>query len=530
MCSNDGARQAMPRGLLSLCGALSLLGVSSALGGCAAVGPNFKKPEVAINESWSAEGDSRIATQVATDSLWWKSFNDPALDRLVELAYRQNLPLQIAGLRIVQARAQLGIATGQQYPQVQALFGNAIVTGLSKDAANVSGLSTHYVDYQVGFDAVWELDLWGKYRRGVEAEASTLLASVADYYSALVSLTAEVARTYAAFRTFEVLILQAEENARVQELGLQIAESRFRNGATSELDVTQATTLLESTRASIPQLQIGLQQARNALSTLLGQPTGRLDELLAGPKEIPQAPPTVAIGVPAEMLRRRPDIRSAELSAAAQCSRIGIAKSELYPQLALFGTVGLEASSGANVSYKLGSSVFYSAGPRIRWPIFNYGRITNSVRVEDARFEQLLVGYRDVVLRAAQEVEDALVGFLNSQSAMVYQQNSVNSAERSVELAIVQYREGAVDYERVLDAQRSLLLQQNSLAQTRSAVATNLIALYKALGGGWESRQGEPVVAEPIKEQMKERTNWGGLLSQPRAPETKQQPPPPAER
>jgi len=362
----------------------------------------------------------------------------------------------------------------------------------------------------------------------VEAETAGLLASVADYNDALVSLTAEVARTYVTIRTFEELIAQAQGNTKIQEESLKIAESRFRNGATSELDPTQAATLLASTQASVPQLQIGLQQAHNALCTLLGQPIGTVDPLLAGRKEVPKAPEKVAVGVPAEMLRRRWDIRSAELNAAAQCARIGIAKADLYPSFSLLGTFGLEASTGKSASRNLflADSIFYRAGPRINWPFLNYGRITNSVRVEDARFQQSLVSYRDVVLRAAQEVEDALSGFLNSQQALTFEQSAVTSALRSVQLALVEYREGAADYQRVLDAQRSLLQQQNSLTQTSSSVATNLIALYKALGGGWELRQGQAVVPEQTLKEMKARTDWGDLLSQPRAPETAKPPPP----
>jgi len=524
MRGHDGTRQAI-RGLPFFLRVASVP-VALALGGCASVGPDFKKPEATITESWAAKDDPRISTQATADTLWWRSFNDPALDRLVDLAYRQNLPLQIAGLRIVEARAQLGVVTGRRYPQVQAAFANATAQRLSESTANVAGLDNTFVDYQVGFDAFWELDFWGKYRRGVEAEANNVLASVANYDQALVSLSAEVARTYTAIRTFEVLIALARENERVQREGLQIAESRFRNGATSELDVAQATTLLESTRASIPKLQGGLLQARNALSILLGQPPGMVNELLTGSQEIPRVPATVAVGVPAELLRRRPDIRAAELSAAAQSARIGVAKADLYPSFSLFGTIGIGASSGAGADFSLGDGLFYSVGPRIRWPFFNYGRIENTVRVEDARFQQLLVGYRDTVLRAAQEVENALAGFLSGQEAAAFEQAAVNAALRSVELALVQYREGAVDYQRVLDAQRSLLLQQISLAQTRSAVTTSLIAVYKALGGGWESRQAQPIVAEPMQAEMKDRTNWGDLLSEPSSPESKQSPAP----
>ena len=254
--------------------ALWLLGVLLALSGCT-VGPDFTKPKVTVNESWSAQANARISTQAAADSLWWKAFSDPTLDRLVDLAYHQNLPLQIAGLRIVEARAQLGVATGKQWPQLQAAFASASAVGLTKYQASFANIDRNFLNYQVGFDAVWELDFWGKYRRGVEAEAASLLATVADYDSALVSLTAEVARTYAVIRTFQVLIEQAA--GKRQAPGATRCRSptaRFQNGATSELDVTQATALLESTRASIPQLQISERQARNALSTLLGQRTG----------------------------------------------------------------------------------------------------------------------------------------------------------------------------------------------------------------------------------------------------------------
>jgi NodT family efflux transporter outer membrane factor (OMF) lipoprotein len=527
VCSNNNIEQAKSRGLPVCLGAVALAGLLWALGGCTMVGPNFKKPEIKATENWREKDDPRIATQAPADSLWWKAFNDATLDQLVELAYGQNLPLQVAGLRIVEARAQLGIATGKRYPQVQVARANVTGVGLSKNAANMANIDRNYMDYQLGFDAFWELDFWGKYRRGVEADVANLYASVADYDYALVSLTAEVARTYAVIRTFEVLIEQARENARIQEEGLRIAESRFRYGATSELDVTQATTLLESTRATIPQLQISLQQAQNALSTLLGQPTGTVDTLLAGPKDIPTAPVGVAVGVPAEMLRRRPDIRSAELYAAAQCARIGIAKADLYPSFSLYGAIGFQTSSGTGVpSNGLFSGLFYALSPlRIFWPLFNYGRIENNVRVQDARFQQLLVGYRNTLIKAEQEAEDALTGFLKAQEALVFMQGSVNSAQRSVEIALIQYREGAVDYQRVLDAQRSLLQEQNNLVQTRSSIVTSLIALYKALGGGWEVRQGQPVVPESMQTEMKDRTNWGDVLAPPQEKKTSNPPP-----
>jgi NodT family efflux transporter outer membrane factor (OMF) lipoprotein len=506
---------------------LTVVAIAVAFASCA-VGPDFKRPETTVAASWQNTNDPRLTQQSTADSLWWKSFNDPALDNLVELAYRQNLPLQIAGLRIVEARAQYGVATGLQFPQTQQVSANLAAIGLTKPISDVLGLGRNLLNYQAGFDAAWELDFWGKYRRGVESEAAVLLGSVADYQASLVSLTAEVARTYVAIRTSEVLIRLAKENTKVQEDGLDIAQARFKNGATSELDPTQATTLLESTRATIPTLESGLAQQRNALATLLGQPSGSIEPLLAGAQEIPKPPDKVAVGVPAEMLRRRPDIRSAELAAAAQCARIGVAKADLYPSFSLVGSIGLRAFNKGPGSHNLftTSSVFYSAGPTINWPFLNYGRLTNGVRVEDARFQQSLVAYRDTVLRASQEVEDALAGFLNAQQALVFEQNAVTAAKRSVELAFVQYKEGATDFQRVLDAQRSLLQEQNTLATTTSSVATNLVALYKALGGGWEVRAGQPVVPVETQQEMKQRTWWGEVLSHPRAPETTTNNPP----
>lgn len=522
MRSHNDAKPTAYRGQWAIAGSVSLLSMALALSGCA-VGPDFVKPKAKIQENWSEKADTRVATQTAVESQWWKAFNDPTFDQLVKLAYQQNLPLQITGLRILEARARLGIAIGRQFPQQQEVFGGVTREEISDNAPNSSFRDQNFLDYQVGFDAVWELDFWGKFRRDVQASYANLIATEADYDDALVSLTAEVARTYTVIRTFEVRIELTRENARVQEEGLEIAMSRFRNGVVTELDVAQARSLLESTRASIPQLQSGLRQAQNALSTLLGQPPGAIQTLLDGHKGIPTAPAEVAISVPAELLRRRPDIRSAELTAAAQCARIGIAKADLYPSFSLFGEIGFQSSSEGGVQSNHAdidnlfdaSSFYYAFGPQVKLPFFNYGRIENNIRVQDARFQQLIVNYQNAVLRAAQESEDALIGFLKAQEATAFTQNSAQAARRSVEIALVQYREGAVDYQRVLDTQRALLQEEIRLTETRSSIATNLIALYKALGGGWELRQGQPLIAESTQSEMKKRTNWGHLLPPP---------------
>jgi NodT family efflux transporter outer membrane factor (OMF) lipoprotein len=486
------------------------------------VGPAFHPPSVAINQGWSEHGDPRLAQNATVDILWWRTFDDPALDRLIEIAYHQNLSLQLAGLRIFEARAQLGVAIGDQFPTNPGPIASAQAVRLSNSAPNTAMFDRSYRQYQIGFDATWEIDFWGKYRQGVRAAHASYLATVADYDSALVALTAEVARTYVTIRMFEELIDLARQNEQYQQEGLDIAQARYRNGATSELDVAQASNLLETTRASIPTLQMGLQQAHNALSTLLGQPTGYIQPLLGEQHGIPAPPPYVAVSVPAEMLRRRADIRAAELRAIAQCDRIGIAKSELYPKFVLFGAIGTQSSNvGARGDSAFENlfgtgSLIYTAAASVFWPILSYPRIINNVRVEDARFQQTLVVYVNTVLVAMQEVEDGMAGYLREQDSAVFAQNAVGAAENAVQLALIQYREGSVDYTRVLDSQRELLQSQNLLTNTRASVATNLIALYKALGGGWEIHAGEPVIPEGMQREMQQRTNWGGYFTQPR--------------
>ena len=506
---------------------VTLLGVVLTLTGCA-VGPHYVKPVLGVNNSWSVTAAPQISAQPIVDSGWWKAFNDPALERLIQLAYSQNLTLQVAGLRIMEARAELGIAIGKQYPQQQQASARVTGVGLSQNTDNKPpDFVRYFADDQAGFDVSWEADFWHKYRKGVRAQEDSYASSVADYQEALVSLCAEVARTYTAIRTFEVLIELGGRHLSVQEESLRIADARFRNGAVSELDVSQARTLLESTRASIPQLEIGLAQSKNALSTLLGQPTGSLENLLEGPQAIPAAPAQVAVSIPAEALRRRPDIRSAELAAMAQSERVGIAKADLYPQFVLSGTLGLHATQGGSQSFNLfnPSSLFFAVGPQVFWQFFNYGRIKNQVRVEDAQYQQVLVTYQDSVLKASQEVEDGIVGFLKALEATSAEQDAVIAARRSVELSLIQYRDGAVDFQRVLDAERSQLQEENNLADLQSGVATNVISLYKALGGGWEMSVGKPFVTDATRTEMEKRTDWGNLFST--QPATGEPPPPP---
>jgi NodT family efflux transporter outer membrane factor (OMF) lipoprotein len=499
------------------------------------VGPDYVKPTAPEAEKWLESDDSEIKSTEADFSRWWTVFKDPVLNRLVETAYQQNLPLQIAGVRILEARAQLGIAVGFQYPQQQQVGGDATVNQLSDRAPNVKTSDKYFYNYQTGFDAAWELDIWGKFRRAVQSQAASLELSIASYDDFLVALTAEVARTYVLMRTTEERLEVARENVKIQSRSLQIAEVRFKAGAVTELDVTQARSLLRGTEATIPLLESDLRQSKNALAILLGKLPGEIDNMLGGPGLIPEIPAEVAVGIPAELMRRRPDIRAAERALAAQSSLIGVAKADLFPQFALFGSIGLQATnktSGFSNNNSTFTDLFdndsltYFVGPAINWKILNYGRITNQVRVEDARFQELVVNYENTVLLAAQEVEDAMISFLRSKDAVFFLADAVKASKRSVDLSLIQYREGLVDYQRVLDTQRFLTEQQDDLVATAGSVAVSLVGMYKALGGGWEIRGGQDFVPADIKEQMAERTNWGDLLSPQQVQKVTADPPP----
>jgi NodT family efflux transporter outer membrane factor (OMF) lipoprotein len=485
---------------------------------CTSVGPDFEAPKADISEEW-LEKDTTIDSQAKTiQAKWWTVFNDPILNQLVDTAYRQNLNLQIAATRIIEARAQLGIAVGSLYPQNQRLIGGVTRNRLSKNALNgTPGVDTSFSAAGIGFDAAWELDVWGRLGRGVESADNTLLASVANYDDVLVSLTAEVAAAYVQVRTFEERIDLSIQNEAIQQRSLTITEVRFNNGATTELDVTQARALLYSTRALTHSLRTGLRQSKNGLSTLLGLRPGELASILKERGVIPEAPNEVAVGIPVEMIRRRPDIRQAEMQAAAQSALIGVAKGELYPKFGLLGSFGLASNSTANKDAGdlfSSDSIVATAGPVFSWSILNYGRIKNDVRVQDARYQQTIIRYQNSVLLAAQEVEDAMVAFLNAQQQSIELAVSVESSNRSVDLSLIQYRDGVTDFTRVLNSQDSLVQHQDSYTAVRGDIALSLISMYKALGGGWEIREGQNFIPVDMREQMEQRTDWGGLLDE----------------
>lgn len=491
------------------------------LSGCTMVGPNFVKPTVDEPKSWSDQSDPAVSSRSAELAAWWTRLDDPTLTRLIEMATTDNPGLHVAGLRILEARARLATLVGEQYPQVQRIQGGAAMIGGSENSANTtSGLDFRYGDLSVGFDAGWEIDVWGKFRRAVSSGVATLDSSVADYDNALVLLTAEVARTYMLLATFEAQLSIAKENVSIQKRSLQIARVRYEGGDVTELDVAQARTLLANTQAAIPRLQAQISRTKNSLALLLGRLPTDIDTILAEKISLPAMPQEIAIGIPADMLRRRPDIRQAEQQLLAQSEKIGIAQADLYPHFSLVGSIGLRTSNsditatgGSNFGDLLvGDSFEYFVGPSLSWDILNYGRIKNRVRIEDARFQQLTESYRDTILRAAEEADSAIVSYLRSREEQTHLTESASAASRSVRLAMVQYEEGLNDYQRVLETQRALIQQHDLLAANKGAVAAQLVAIYKALGGGWESFRDRPVVPVKILDDMSKRTDWGELL------------------
>jgi NodT family efflux transporter outer membrane factor (OMF) lipoprotein len=383
-------------------------------------------------------------------------------------------------------------------------------SALARTAIDEPGIDGVYHNWEFGFGASWELDIWGRYRRGIEAADAQILATLADYDDVLVSLIAEVATNYVLLRTLEEQLAVTQSNVAIQRRGYELADAKFKGGTTTGLDPAQAAALLYDTEALAIETQARIEQTKSVLCVLLGLPPQDLGSLLGESPTIPSAPENIAIGIPAELLRRRPDIRRAERVLAAQSAVIGIATSELYPRFSLSGDFGLSAEHFSDLWR--GNSFQAFAGPSFRWAILNYGRIENNIRVQDAAFQALIGDYESVILRAQGEVESAIAGFNGAQEQVVVLVQSVDAAQRAVELAEQQYSGGIADYTRVLTTQDFLTVAQSRLVATRGAVALNLISLYRSLGGGWELRQSQDLVPAAIKEQMKARTKWGQMI------------------
>ncbi|HZZ72884.1 MAG TPA: efflux transporter outer membrane subunit [Pirellulales bacterium] len=450
------------------------------------VGPNYCKPAAPVADQWIDASDARVGKGSENLSHWWTLFKDPALNGLICNASQQNLTLREAGFRILQARAQLAIDTGNLFPQEQAATGSYTRTAISRETATGQNISQRFFSqYNYGFNLTWELDFWGRFRRAIEADSATLDASIEGYDDVLVTLLADVATNYTALRTTEQRIKTAQDNVTLQRETLAIVQARFNAGTTSELDVSQAKSTLASTQAQIPQFEIALRQATNQICILLGMPPEELRRRL-GPGPIPTAPKEVAVGIPADLLRRCPNVRRAERQAAAQSAVIGIAESEFYPHIAINGTIGGAAEQFKNLGRP--DAMTGSIGPSFQWNILNYGRLLNNVRLQEARFQELIAAYQETVLEANRDAENGLVGFLKSEERTAFQATSVNEAEEAVKIALAQYRAGTIDFTRVTQVEQTLVLQQDTLAQAQGEIINGLITLYRAVGGGWEIR------------------------------------------
>lgn len=510
---NKAALIPLPAGNLLL-RIITAMCLSVVLYSCVKVGPDYRRPDAPVSPGWVERDGGRVSDGAADFRAWWKVFKDPVLDKLIDTAYGQNPTLQIAGTRVLQARAQLGVVTGEFYPQTQAASGSLQWNRLSKAASFGGGLS--YTEAQVGATISWELDFWGRFRRAIQSADAGWFGSLANYDNTLVSLTADVANSYIQIRTLEKRTEVANRNALAQKETLGIAEARYQFGLVSNLDVEQARTALNSTLSLVPQLQTQLRQANHALCVLLGVTPGSLDQVLAQSSGIPVAPKAVAVGIPADLLRRRPDIRLAQYQAEAQCAQIGVAKADLYPAFSLSGFFGFLSTD--IVPAKLGditrwSSRTYQAGPTVQWNILNYGRITNNVRLQDAVFQEYMISYQNAVLSAQKDVEDNLIAFVRAQDGAALLAEAAAAAGRALELAVLQYQAGATNFTSVITAQQALLTQQDSLASTLGSLSSSVVGVYRALGGGWEFREGQDLIPPEMKEEMSRRTNWGKLLS-----------------
>lgn len=517
--------------------AVSLVGFTPFLGACM-VGPDYSPPETRVEQEWMKPGSEAIQRGETELYRWWEVFNDPVLNTLVQKASEDNPSLHAAAVRVLQSRAARAVAIGQLFPQQQDAVGdftwnqtsensgaprqvpNRVVNRAAWLQAPLStalqrqfqpGIDNVFHNWQFGLSVAWELDVWGRFRRGIEAADAQVLASMANYDDVLVSLVAEVASNYVLLRTQEEQLEITRANVAIQKRGFELAQTKAQGGTVTALDPAQAEALLRDTESEIPRLESEIRQTQNTICILLGIPPQDLSELLVGPLQIPSPPQTIKVGVPAELLRRRPDIRRAERNLQSLSAQIGIATADLFPSLSLVGDIGLSAEHFPDLFR--GNSFDAFAGPSFRWAVLNYGRVENNIRVQDAAFQAAIGDYEALVLRAQNEVENSIAGFLGAQRQVASLAESNRAAARAVDLAEQQYRGGIADYTRVLNTQEFLVTEQFRLVDTRSSVAQNLVTLYRALGGGWEFKAGQPLIPDDIKDQMRERVNWGHMLN-----------------
>ena len=502
------------------------------LGGCVKLGPNFEGIDSPpLPAKWTHKGtasDAGIAQ-------WWKTFHDPTLNVLIDKTYVQNLDIKSAGLRIVQARSVLGISEGLLFPQVQTLSG--VGTSSHTKARDIASGG-------LNFDIGWEMDIWGKYARGIESSEANVFASLASYNDIMVSVIAEVARNYINYRTAEERLAYAKRNVQIQERVTRMTEVQFNSGNVSELDMQQARSQLYNTRSSIPSIELTGVKARNALVVLLASTDREINAILArGTKTnhdssgkyidkdkegvmqikenssdllnvamIPQPRMNPYYKIDAELLTRRPDIKVAEYQVRSNSALVGASMAELYPSFSLFGNIGYN-SNNATGSWIGGSDALgVTVGPSFSWNIFQYGRIKNKIRVQDALFEESLVNYNKKVLSAVAEVSDALNGYILTKKQQVENKKAVDATVRAFNISVIQYNDGLVNYQRLLTTVEKLTSTQDRYANIKGNLAINAILLYKALGGGWQISKGKSYLSMETAAKMQKRVDWDKYL------------------
>ncbi len=468
------------------------------VGGCASlpsVGPDYQEPEIEMPSHWLTEEKALSSKEAETVSLdWWKLFDDKALGELVGRAIESSPDIRIALARVGEARAALQVATAGFYPQIDA--------GASFDRTNPSDSSLQSVSrslspfnqYSTGFDASWEIDVFGGLRREREAAVATLEASDATYADVMISLLAEVARNYFSIRAFDKRLLVSKRNVETQSESLELVTARFDAGLVSELDVAQATSLLETTRAEIPRLEDERVNTLTALSILLGDFPDATEEFFAShPKRsindhVAKLPAQVSVGIPLDLLRRRPDVRVLERELAAQTARVGVAVSDQYPRFSITGQFGYSSFESGSVFER--DSERWVIGPSIQLPLFRGGSIQGNIEAQDQRMLQALARYEKGVLTAVAETESALSSFARQKERQVFLGSASRASERALVLSRDLYTQGIADFQRVLDAERASLIAENALVVAEESTVLALISIYKALGGGWDPELG----------------------------------------
>lgn len=446
------------------------------------VGVNYQPPQVGVPDAWAQSVSGDIRKGNSSLERWWEGFNDSALNELIDRTRDANPDLKLASQRIAEARALRGIAGSQLFPAANA--GGDYARTRASESIFVPPPTNPSNLYTAGFDAGWEIDVFGGIRRNIESADALIESSVESYRDILVTLFAETALNYIEYRTLQVRINVADANIAAQARTLKLTQDRLDLGLVPKIDVTQATTNLETSRSLIPLLKTQLAFAKNRLAALTGNYPGSLDKWLARARPIPVPRKGFSAGLPADLLRARPDVRQAERDLAAQTAQIGVAESDLYPRFALFGNFALQSVKSSD--FIDASSRTYSLGPSFSWQIFSAGRIRSAINAEEARTEQALSNYEGTILRAVEEVESGMAAVANSRDRIEILGRAVAASSETVTLVLSNYEGGLVDFQRVLDAERTKFTTEDEEAVTRGQIAKDYVVLYKALGGGSE--------------------------------------------